>query len=361
MAADHTQNLRLCLRLFRFMNRQGEIAHAGFQHLAVLIDNRQLAARAEAGIDAQRHLAANRRLHEQLMQVIAKDADRALVGFIRQLIADFALQRRLDQPRPRVIRRCADNLTACAARLDDLPADDLTGAFVVAFHADLQPFLALAAVDGKDAVTRRTQNRLTVIGVLRIDVFAFLGGDAAEHARPPVKLAKLGADGRIVAELLRQNILRKLHGSLRIRHALFIADICLRQCKRFIPAPLGENGVCQRLDALLPRNHRTRAAFGLIRAVDILQLGKRDRGGKLFFNLLVEFSLLGNARHNLLAAFIQPAQIIQPLADFAELLVVHRAGHLLAVSGNEGNGVSLVDERNDAGNNRGIGRKFVGQ
>jgi len=91
MAADHAQNLRFRPRLLRLVIRQGEIAHAGFQHFARLIHNRQLAARAEARIDAQRDLAANRRLHQKLVQVVAEYADRALVRLVRQLVSDFAL------------------------------------------------------------------------------------------------------------------------------------------------------------------------------------------------------------------------------------------------------------------------------
>ena len=91
VAANHAQNLRFRPRLLRLVIRQGEIAHAGFQHLARLIHNRQLAARTEARIDAQRDLAANRRLHQKLVQVVAEDADRALVRLVRQLVSDFAL------------------------------------------------------------------------------------------------------------------------------------------------------------------------------------------------------------------------------------------------------------------------------
>lgn len=60
VAADHAQNLRFCSGLLRLVVRQGEIAHARLQNPARLIHNRQLAARAETRIDAQRHLAADR-------------------------------------------------------------------------------------------------------------------------------------------------------------------------------------------------------------------------------------------------------------------------------------------------------------
>ena len=111
VAADHAQNLRFRPRLLRLVIRQGEVAHAGFQHLAVFIDNRQLAARAEARIDAQRDLAANRRLHQKLVQVVAEDADRALVRLVRQLVSDADSKQPLMYPFfPLCVPRHADLL-----------------------------------------------------------------------------------------------------------------------------------------------------------------------------------------------------------------------------------------------------------
>ena len=82
---------------------------------------------------------------------------------------------------------------------------------------------------GQNPVPRRAQHRLAVIGVLRVDAFALLRGDGAQHARAAVERAEVGADGRIVADLLGEDILRQLNGGLRVGHALFFAHIRLRQ------------------------------------------------------------------------------------------------------------------------------------
>ena len=359
MAADHAQNLRFRPRLLRLVIRQGEVAHAGFQHLARLIHNRQLAARAEARIDAQRDLAANRRLHQKLVQVVAEDADRALVRLVRQLVSDFALQGRADEPAPSVLRRRAHHVAARAARLDHRAADDLQRLLVVTFHRDLEPFLALAPVDRQNPVPRRAQHRLAIVGVLRVDAFALLRRDGAQHARAAIERAEAGANGRIVADLLGEDILRQLNGGLRVGHALFLAHIRLRQPERVVAAPLGKNRVRQRLNAFFLGDHRAGAALLLIRAIDVLQFGERRGGGELLFQLIRHLALLRDGRGNRLAALIQSAQIIQPFADLAQLLVVHRAGHFLAVPGDEGDGVALVDQRYDPADDRGRGLKFT--
>ena len=359
VAADHAQNLRFCSGLLRLVVRQGEIAHARLQNPARLIHNRQLAARAETRIDAQRHLTADRRLHQQLMQVVAEDADRALVRLVRQFASDFAFKRRADEPAPRVLRRRAHHVAAGAARPDHRTADDLHRLLVVAFYRDFQPFFAFAAVDGQNAVSRRAQNRFAVIRILRVNAFALFGGDRTQHARAAVERAQIGADRRIVADLLGEDILRQLNGSFRVGHAFFFAHIRLRQRERVVPAPLGKNQIRQRLNALFLGDHRAGAALLLIRAVDILQLGERRRSRELLFQIAGHFSLFRNRSGNLFPALIQPAQIVQPLADFAQLLVIHRAGHFLAVSGDKGNGVALVDQRNNFADDRGRGLKFA--
>lgn len=164
------------------MVRQGEIAHARLQNPARLIHNRQLAARAETRIDAQRHLAADRRLHQQLMQVVAEDADRALVRLVRQFASDFAFKRRLmSLPHASFAAARTTSQQALPGR-DHRAADDLHRLLVVAFHRDFQPFFAFAAVNGQNAVSRRAQNRFAVIRILRVNAFALFGGDGTQHA-----------------------------------------------------------------------------------------------------------------------------------------------------------------------------------
>ena len=83
--------------------RQGEMTHACVQHLAVFVDDGQLAARAEAGVHAQGHFALDGGLHEQLMQVLREYVDGLHVGPVGQFIADFPLQGGEQEPLPRVV------------------------------------------------------------------------------------------------------------------------------------------------------------------------------------------------------------------------------------------------------------------
>ena len=324
------------------------MAHAGLQHLARLIDDRQLAARAEARVHAQRHLAADGRLHEQLLHVLAKDTDRALVRAVGQLISDLALERRPDQAAPRILRRLAHDVAAGAGRIDHRAADRLVRQRVVHLDGHLQPFLALAAVERQNAVIGRAHHRLAVVRVLRVDVFALLGLHAAQHAAALHQRAQARADGRVVADLLGDDVLRQLDRRLRVRHALFPVDVRRRQLHRIVAPPLRKNRFGQRLHALLPCDHRARAALGLKGPVDVLQAGQRLRPGQLRAQLVRQPALLVDGTLDLLAALVKASQIIKPLAQLAQLLVVHRAGLLLAIARDERHGVALVQQRHDA-------------
>ena len=347
MPARHGEDQLLGRGLLPLLPGEGEMAHAGLQHLARLIDDRQLAARAEARVHAQRHLAADGRLHEQLLHVLAKDTDRALVRAVGQLISDLALQRRPDQAAPRVLRRLAHDLAAGAGRIDHRAADRLVRQRVVHLDAHLQPFLALAAVERQNAVIGRAHHRLAVVRVLRVDVFALLGLHAAQHAAALHQRAQARADGRVVADLLGDDVLRQLDSRLRVRHALFPVDVRRRQLHRIVAPPLRHDRFGQRLHALLPRDHRARAALGLKRPVDVLQAGQRLRPGQLRAELVRQPALLVNRALDLLAALVKAPQIVKPLAQLAQLLIVHRAGLLLAVARDERHSVALVQQRHN--------------
>ena len=84
-------------------------------------------------------------------------------------------------------------------------------------------------------------------------------------------------------------------------------------------------------------------AFGAVRAIKILHhyqsFGRQDPGLKLF----VQLALFFNAGKNLFLLFLQIAQVIQPFVEITELFVVEGACNLLAVTGNEGDGVAFVN------------------
>ena len=77
--------------------RRCRINHRCIQHLSGGIHNCQLTAGTERRIPAKHHLACDWRLHQKLLQILAKYGDRAVLRLLRQCAADLTLDRRCDQ------------------------------------------------------------------------------------------------------------------------------------------------------------------------------------------------------------------------------------------------------------------------
>ena len=100
VAADHGGEsfARLVLPVVR---RRG-VHNAGFQHLARLVYDGDLAAGAVCRVKAHRDAVPERRLHQQRLEILSEGADGRLVRRVRQLAADLPLRGRLNEPPPSV-------------------------------------------------------------------------------------------------------------------------------------------------------------------------------------------------------------------------------------------------------------------
>ena len=100
----------------------------------------------------------------------------------------------------------------------------------------------------------------------------------------------------------------------------------------------------QRLQPLLPGNGGAGAALLLIGAVQILHL--RQRGGVVDGDrqLLRQLALPVDGGLHLLPPRLQISQIAQPVLQLPQGGVVHGAVLLLAVAGDEGDGVALIQQ-----------------
>ena len=74
-------------------------------HLSRWIDYRKFAARPERRIPAKYHFSGNRRLHKELVQILAEHFDGPVLCLFRKLIPYFTLDRRRDQPVITVLHR----------------------------------------------------------------------------------------------------------------------------------------------------------------------------------------------------------------------------------------------------------------
>ena len=332
-------------RLGGLLPRQGEMAHARGEHLAVFIHHGQLAARAEAGVHAQRDAALDRRGHEQLVQVFAEHLNGAGAGAFGQIGADLPLNAGLKQAVPRVLRGQSHLFGGHAAGADEGLFQNVHAGGVAQAKRYLEKALALAPVHGQHAVGGQFARLLGKIVVGGVDAVLLAGVFALQHAGAHGQRAQGLAHVGVVAHLLGQDVARALEGVLRRLHALFGVHKGLGQLLRRAPGfVLHQQRQCQRLQPLFPRDGGAGAALGTEGAVEVLQLGQ---GGGLLQpvgKLIGEIPLFLQSGGDLAAALVQPAQVLQALVNFAQQLVVQRPGLLLAVAGDKGNGVAVVNQ-----------------
>ena len=341
VAANHIR--KRSRRFFLFVVRRGGVDHAGFEHLAGLVHHGQLAAGAVGRVEAQRHAAAQGRLHEKRLQVLREHANGLLVGAVGQLGANFAFQRREQEPRPCILNRVFQKFPIIAARNEHLRGDFGARFGFVHLDGDLQPFLLLAAVDGENAVALRQANRLGEVGILPVYAVALLRGAGAQRALAANQRLFARADGGVVREILGENVAR---AGKRVRgrfYALFGIDVCLRDLRK-TAFPLQANQRREPFQPLFAGDGRARLALGTVGAINVLELGKRLRALYGARQLVRPFVLRLHGLGDFLPARVQPTQGRELLGKLAQRLVVGVPMHFLAIAGDKGNGRAAVEQ-----------------
>ncbi len=206
VAADHGGEsfARLVLPVVR---RRG-VHNAGFEHLARLVHDGDLAAGAVRRVKAHGDTVSERRLHQQRLEILSKGADGRLVRSIRQLAADLPLRGRLDEPPPGILAAGIHKGVGNAHAAEYRPADFLQGERVLDLHAGLEHSLPLAAVHRENAVALHLGHRLAVIIVQAVHAVLVRRGLRPEHAARAVEPPERGADGGIVRDRLGDDVAR---------------------------------------------------------------------------------------------------------------------------------------------------------
>ena len=247
---------------------------ARIQHAPGFVHNRDLAARADAGVKPHRDLPAHRRLHQQRAQIQREHANRRCTRLVGQFRAQFRVQRRRNQARVRVVARLRDVLARRAARLlHEAVAHELLRLLLVHVQRDFEEALLLPAVHRQHPVRRHQAQWLTVVVVHAVGAVLVFRCDRRDHRRLMVVRFELRADGGIVADDLGDNIHRALQGILRRFDALLRVHIAQGDGFRRHHVPLLEHQrVRKRLQPLLLGNGRAGTALRAVRAINILQL-----------------------------------------------------------------------------------------
>ncbi len=171
-------------------------------------------------------------------------------------------------------------------------------------------------------------------------------GFAAFDAAAAVTQGTQGLAGiRIVAHLLRQDVPGPLQGFLGCGDALFLIDEGQSQ----ILGRAGFDVLHQQLkgqgfQSLFFGNGGTGAPLGPEGPINVLQLGQSGGSGQLGADLLGQVALLGQGVLNFGAALVQAPQVLEAFIQLPQYLIVQGAGKLLTVAGNEGNGVTIVNQ-----------------
>ena len=340
----------------------GGVHHGGVQHLAGPVHHGHLAAHAIAGVQAHGHLPLHGRLHQKGPQIQGELADGPLAGQLRQGRALLPLQGGEDQPLIGVLRRLHHEIRGRTAQADRRPPHRLHGRHRVELQAHLQEFLLLAPVDGQDLIALELGNGLGEVVVHGVHGVLLRGGLGAQPAVFPQQTAQGLAELRVVADPLRDDVGGPRQGRLHAVHPQFWVDIIHR--RRFRPGSvlgLGKEQLRQGLQTLLPGDGGPGAALGPIGQIQVLQL--RQGGGGLDGGpeLRRQLALAVDALEDGLPALLQTPQVLQAGLQGPQGAVVHGAVELLAVAGDEGDGVPLVDELNDVFNVLGAPVQFPGQ
>ena len=317
-----------------------------------------------SGVEAHHHLALERGLHEQVGEVVREDLDRALAGGIEQVVADLALDGGRDE--------------ACVAVCDGIPHVGHGGGVGGGQHAvveeaqhgllghgqtDLEEFLLLAAVDGEDAVAGELLDWLTELVVHGVDRVLLLGGTCGQRAVVEGQRAELLAELGVVGHVLRDDVHSALEGFLRGLDLLFGVNVGfgLYLDGRGVDLLLGKDELCQRLQAPLAGDRCAGLALGTEGAVDVVHFGDGHGAIDGRRDLVGQLALGVDEVLDLFLTLLQVAQSGQTLIQGAEDIIIQASRDLLAVTGDEGDGVALVDEGNGLFHLVGGEIEFLGQ
>ena len=332
--------------LLLFLLGERGIDHGGIENAARAVHHGHFAAVAIAGVQAHGDLALDGGLEQQRFQIQRKIMDGSLVGRLRQGVSDFPLHGRLQQPVVGILRGSPDKGHGRRTGHHHGPEDGPQNLLPVRFHGNLQKFLFFAPVDGQNLVALQLIEGLGEVVVQAVDgVRILLGGLGPQLAPLHHLLAQDLADIGVIGNPFGNDIRRTGQGVFHRLHALLRVDVLCRQNLRGRGALfLVENGPGQGLQPLLPCHRGAGPALLLVGPVQILHLGQGlggvDGGGQFFR----QFSLGFNGRFDLPAPLLQIAEILEPLGQVPDGLVVHGPVHLLAVTGDKGNGVAHVQQ-----------------
>ena len=343
VAVDHVlqgvdRTLPIILRFVR-------IDRAGVEQFAGGVDHGDFAAGAEARVETEDGLTRQRRLSEQGAQVGGEDLNGMVVGFFAFFAAHIALDGGQQKPFGGILNGKRELI---GEGTDDVLLEfGLDGVEPVAFgdidmHA--QDAFLFAASEGKDLV------RLESVDAHGEFVITFV--DALFHRRhlrsfPRGQLENLSAFSRVTARTLALSLII----SATMSRAPCRASSMLVTCslRNFAASSSGEpQSACFRIKSASGSSPFSRATMARVRRFFLYGAYRSSSAVMVtaaliaFAQFIGQFALLFDGGQDGGAAFVESAQADEFIGDDADLFVVERAGHFLAITGDEWDGVAFV-------------------
>ncbi|MNH16031.1 hypothetical protein D3C79_756570 [compost metagenome] len=181
--------------------------------------------------------------------------------------------------------------------------------------------------------------------VLELGPFLLLAGHqaGAQGGVLPQVVPQLLQQIGLLGEALHQYVAGAVEGGLAVVYSLLGIEEAGRLLLRILHG-VGEQQIGQRLQPCFDGHLPLGATFGLVGEIEIFQPGLAVGTVQLARQLGGQLALLLDGANDHLAAIFQFTQIAEAALQGTQLTVVQAAGHLLAITGDEGHGGTFVQQ-----------------
>ena len=321
------------------------------EELARLVEGGALGARADARVHPQHPAALERRLHEEVLEVLGKHVDRVGFGVVARFRSDFSDDRRRQQSPEPVL----DGVGMIFVVEKDLVLEDRCSPFGIDRDGHFEGALPLGTVHGKEPVALEARKRLGVVPVHLVGRL-FAGSLVAHtlcHEVPGLQVPGFdrGAHLHVLGKALGDDVLRSCDrigcagdgefglfrvlahepGRRGIHCSLVLAQHDLS--KRRKPAFLGQHASCLLLL--------------FVGSPEVVQL--RERGGLCDVRVegFIQLSERGDPLDHLDAPLFQVFQAVELVDAVADLHFVQASRPLLPVTADERHRAAFRGEADD--------------
>ncbi|MNC10280.1 hypothetical protein D3C75_579190 [compost metagenome] len=342
----------------------------GGDQLAGGVDHGDLAAGADARVQAQHAFRAGRCGQQQVLEVVTEHRDGFGLGFLTGLVEQVQQQVHVQLGPPGQAAGVQQPAISGAPRIAD------TGVVRHAPFGVLMSGLGILAwvqLQEQDLLAARTEQRqqpvrgnlrqrlgvLEIIAVLGALGFLALGNAGTDHALLAQPAAQLANQRGVLAPALHQDRAGTFQRGLGIGHAL--VGIHERGGKDLrVLCRVAQQAIGQRLQSCFAGDLRAGATLGLVRQVQIFQPALGVGSEDLVAQLIAELALLTDAGQHRRTAVFQFTQVGQAGFQVAQLGVVQAAGDFLAVAGDERNAGAFIEQADGGADLCGLGTDFIG-